>query len=408
MRNFFQRVPLRPWLPDWEHHRIAWIASVVVLAALLAGGGAALLDPAPALPSASHTAKIPAAEFSRLIREFSDEGGYFFSDNFTSNESAYLHILKPLKKYGSTGGAYVGVGPEQNFTYIAHLRPGIAFIVDIRRQAIVQHLMYKAIFHMAPDRTQFLSLLFSKPLAGSEAPQPDAPVEEIINHLSATPSSEAAYAATLALLEQVIREEFQFPLTGSDRRDLAYVFRAFYRGDLMISYRMAGAYYGGYWGSRFPNLADLILATDQDGNTGNFLANQQDYEFVRQLHERNRIIPVVGDFGGSKALSAVAGYLRRNGYTLSAFYTSNVEQYLFDGRSFQDFVANVRQMPIDQKSLLIRSVRSRSGFHPGYVPGHRMSPLLVFLSVFLNDYDDGLYPDYWSVISTHYISGRED
>jgi len=166
--------------------------------------------------------------------------------------------------------------------------------------------------------------------------------------------------------------------------------------------------YGGYGGSRFPNLADLILATDQDGNTGNFLANQQDYEFVRQLHERNRIIPVVGDFGGSKALSAVAGYLRRNGYTLSAFYTSNVEQYLFDSRSFQGFVVNVRQMPIDEKSLLIRSIRMRNSIHPGYVPGHRMSPLLVFLSVFLNDYDDGLYPDYWSVISTHYISGRED
>ena len=49
------------------------------------------------------------------------------------------------------------MGPEQNFTYIAKIRPRIAFIVDIRRQAIIQHLMYKAVFHLSPDRVQFLS-----------------------------------------------------------------------------------------------------------------------------------------------------------------------------------------------------------------------------------------------------------
>ena len=375
--------------------------------ALLAVSGLTFQDSSPDHPIASHTDPISAAEFSRLIQEFSEEGGYFFSDNFTSNESAYLHIMKPLKKHGATGGAYVGVGPEQNFTYIAHIRPEIAFIVDIRRQAVVQHLMYKAIFHLAPDPAHFLSILFSKPVTGPGAPPSDASIEEILKYFASTPSSETTYRSNLARLEQVIRRDFQFPMTASDRQDLAYVFNSFYRGNLMIAFRMAGDYYGGYWGSRFPNLADLILATDQDGKAGNFLAKRQDYEFVRELHEQNRIIPIVGDFGGTKALTSVAGYLRRNGYTLAAYYTSNVEQYLFDGRSFPNFVSNVRKMPINEKSLIIRAVRMRSRIHPGYISGHRMSPLLEFVSVFLKDYDDGLYPDYWSLISTHYISGQE-
>jgi len=115
-------------------------------------------------PPANPPESISAADFSKMIREMSEEGGYFLSDNFTSNETSYLHIVDKLRQVGTTGGAYIGVGPEQNFTYIARLRPRIAFIVDIRRQAVIQHLMYKAIFHLSPTRTEFLSRLLSKPL----------------------------------------------------------------------------------------------------------------------------------------------------------------------------------------------------------------------------------------------------
>src|ERR1051325_6770724 len=107
---------------------------------------------------------ISAAEFSRLVRDLSEDGGYFRSDNFTSNETSYLHIVDKMRQLGASGGAYLGVGPEQNFTYIAKVRPRIAFIVDIRRQAMIQHLMYKAIFHLAPTRAQFLSRLLSRSL----------------------------------------------------------------------------------------------------------------------------------------------------------------------------------------------------------------------------------------------------
>src|SRR5947208_1919563 len=106
---------------------------------------------------------ISAGEFARLVRDLSEDGGYFRSDNFTSNETSYLHIVDKLRELGATGGAYLGVGPEQNFTYIAKVKPRIAFIIDIRRQAMIQHLMFKAVFQLAPDRVHYLSLLLSKP-----------------------------------------------------------------------------------------------------------------------------------------------------------------------------------------------------------------------------------------------------
>ena len=38
----------------------------------------------------------------------------------------------------------------------------MAFVVDIRRQAVMQHLMFKAVFELSKDRADFISLLFSR------------------------------------------------------------------------------------------------------------------------------------------------------------------------------------------------------------------------------------------------------
>src|SRR5262249_20330296 len=126
------------------------VASTITLF-LMAGSAATI----PVQSRQKFPERLVCAEVFRLSREFSEDGGYFRSDNFTSNETAYLTVVDKLRQLGATGGAYIGVGPEQNFTYIAKIRPRIAFIVDIRRQAIIQHLMYKAIFHLSPDRVQF-------------------------------------------------------------------------------------------------------------------------------------------------------------------------------------------------------------------------------------------------------------
>src|SRR5215467_6466858 len=341
---------------------------------------------------------IPAAEFSRMIREFSEDGGYFRSDNFTSNETSYLHIVNKLRETGATGGAYVGVGPEQNFTYIAKIRPRIAFIVDIRRQAIIQHLMYKAVFQLSPDRVQFLSRLLSRPAPKDKAPKPDAPIQEILAFFSQASSDEKTYAANLAAIRKTIEEEFQFPLSEADLKSLDYVYKSFREDGLDIAYRMDDSR-GGY----FPTLRDLILGTDLNNKLGNFLAIAEDYDFVRNMHRKNLIIPVVGDFAGKKALRSVGDYLRKNGFTVTAFYTSNVEQYLFQNEVFASFVENVRTLPIDDHSLFIRSATGRFQ-HPARLPTHRASTLLQQMKLFLKDYDAGSYQSYYELVTTNYIA----
>ncbi|MGH9847160.1 MAG: hypothetical protein ACREEM_51345, partial [Blastocatellia bacterium] len=263
-----------------------------------------------AAPQLKPIESLAAAEFSRLSREFSEEGGYFRSDNFISNETSYLHIVDKLRQQGATGGAYLGVGPEQNYTYIARVRPRIAFLLDIRRQAIIQHLMYKAVFHLSPTRAQFLSRLLSKPMPKPGAAEP--PLDDLLASLSKLPGDDKLYAANLAEIKKAIQEDFQFPLSADDLKSLEYVYKSFRDDGLEISYRMEGS-----WGSgAFPTLQEILTEKDLNGKQGNFLAATDDYDFVRGMHRKNLIIPVVGDFGGRKALAAVGDYLRKNGYTV--------------------------------------------------------------------------------------------
>ncbi len=343
---------------------------------------------------------LSAAEFTRLVNEFSETGGYFRSDNFTSNETSYLHVVDKMRQIGATGGAYIGVGPEQNFTYIAKVRPRIAFIVDIRRQAVIQHLMYKAVFHLSPDRVQFFSRLLSRPLPKEKAPLADASINELTTFFEAAPSDDVTYAANLAAIRKVIQIEFLFPLSESDTASLDYVYKSFRSDGLAISYRMENS-----GNSYFPTLKDILVETDFNGKQGNFLATVQDYNFVRELHRKNLIIPVVGDFGGKRAIASVADFLRRNDLTVTAFYTSNVEQYLFGSDSFVGFANNIRKLPINERSIFIRAIAGRTP-HPARVAGHRLATLLQQMTVFIKEFDEGRYQTYGDLIMSGYIGAE--
>lgn len=369
--------------------------------------GLALLAGAAVAGAQSKPESLSAQEFVRLVQECSEEGGYFFSDNFTSNEDSYLTIVETLRKLGATGGAYVGVGPEQNFTYIAKVRPRIAFIVDIRRQAMIQHLMYKAIFQLAPTRAEFLSLLMSRPLPAGKPLAADAPLDGILEVLEKTPVDTRAFADNLAAIRRSITDGTGFPLSPDDQASLEYVYGSFRTWGFDVGFESGGRRGRGF--RRLPNFRELLAQRDVNGKQGNFLGDKDDYDFVRGMHRRNLIVPVVGDFSGKKALAAVGAYLRKRGLTVSVFYLSNVEIVLLDWGSvaqFSRFAENVRQLPTTDRSLLIRSTFTWYG-HPTRRPGYQLCTFLQKVSVFLDDFDAGRYQSYRDLIMTHYIGPDE-
>src|SRR5947208_2048486 len=106
--------------------------------------------------------QLSDAEYWKIISDFSEPSGYFQHEIVTSNEISYQYVLPQLMRTARSAGTYLGVGPEQNFTYIAALQPKIAFVIDIRRDMMLEHLLYKSIFEMSTDRTEFVAFLFSR------------------------------------------------------------------------------------------------------------------------------------------------------------------------------------------------------------------------------------------------------
>jgi len=327
-------------------------------AALVAGRGAQALAPAAAAPL---PARLSHAEFWTLASDISEPGGVFrIADNYTSNETEIGEMVGLLGAAGVAGGVYLGVGPEQNFTYIAATRPAMAFIVDIRRQAVVQHLMFKAIFELSKDRADFLSLLFSLPRPANLGAS--TPVEKLWEaYLAVTEADLEVKRKTHARIVAHLTKTHGFALTPDELRMLEAVFDAFTVYGPGISTRGAATGRGG----TSATFADLTgFSGDAMDRPQSFLSTEENYRFIRSLHERNLIVPVSGDFAGPRALRAIGAYLRSRGATVSAFYVSNVEQYLFQEGKDRAFYDNVSTLPLTPASVFIRPYSLRRGGGP--------------------------------------------
>lgn len=341
--------------------RIARLAVPLALAIAIAPIAlvAATRDAPPAVQVSTLPERLSSAEFWKLVTDISEPGGYFrIVDNFTSNEREVGQLFTMLRERGTQGGVYLGVGPEQNLTYIAAIRPEMAFIVDIRRQAVMQHLMFKAIFELSKDRADFLALLFTKP----RPPGIDTStgIQQIWDaYWPVATSDTAAWAANHARLVEHLTRAHGFTFTDEEATQLRLVYRAFYNYGPVISTRGSPGGRGPGNGTTFADLTGYSY--DASGQPRSFLSSEENYRFVKGLHEKNLIVPVSGDFGGPKAIRAIGAWLKERGGVVSAFYVSNVEQYLFQDRKDHAFYENVATLPVNESSVFIRPYSLRRG-----------------------------------------------
>ncbi len=292
--------------------------------------------------------------FWQLVTEFSEPGGYFRSDNFVSNETMFQYVIKELKKNTTPGGVYMGVGPDQNFTYIVALQPKMAIIFDIRRQNMLQHLMYKALIELSADRAEFLSRLFSRKRPANLGAESTA--EQLFDAYYNVDPDRQLFTENLEAIKKWLIEHHGFKLGQEDQAGIDYVFRAFYAGGPDLTYNGFGG--GGFGGrGRMPSYGELMVMTDAEGENRGYLANEQSFRILQDMEKRNLIVPVVGDFAGPKAIRAVGAYLKQHEASVTAFYLSNVEQYLFQqDDDWSKFYTNVAALPVDSTGTFIRSL----------------------------------------------------
>jgi len=323
--------------------------------------GMALVGPRVGVAADTLPKQISDRAFWKLVTDFSEPNGFFRSDNFLSNETGFQEVIPELGKRVSPNGVYLGVGPDQNFTYITALRPRMAFIIDIRRQNMIEHLMYKALIEMSDDRADFLSRLFSRtrPTGLTRS----ATAKELMDAYAEGSSSEPLFQKNLQDVVNRLVKRHGFLLTPEDRRSIEYVYRAFFSEGPDLRYSFPRQQFGARW---FPSYAELMTTTDLAGVNHTYVADEENFRTLREFERNNLLVPIVGDFGGNTAIQSVARYLREHGATANFFYTSNVEQYLFQSDAWQRYYSNVAMLPIDPNSTFIRAYFNM-GFR--YPPG---------------------------------------
>jgi len=289
------------------------------------------------------------------------------------------------------------VAPDQNFTYMVAVRPRMAFILDIRRGNLLQHLLYKAVFELSADRAGFVSMLFSKPRpAGLKA---SSTVFELFSAYARVATSDEHYRRNLTAIVAHLTKRHGFALSADDMEQLETIYFAFFWEGPALRYSTmaSGIARRGGFGNTYPTYEDMITQTDWDNNARSYLATEENYRFIKGLEEKNLIVPVMGDFAGPKALRAIGRYIRERGSVVSAFYVSNVEQYLFQDNLFDHFARNVATLPLDESSTFIRSVSSRFGYMGPFQWTDGRASALDRIRPFVRDFESGKIRSYYDV-----------
>jgi hypothetical protein len=355
---------------------VAFQAAIVVAASPLAG---------QAPRSLSDSA------FAAIIGRASEASGFFDTDNLVSNEDSYLHPLTTLRRVGVSGGVYVGVGPDQNFSYIAAIRPRAAFIVDIRRDNLLEHLLFKSVFARSRNRVEYLALLFGKAAPPDTAGWGARTIDALLDYVVHAPAAVGAHDRVMA---EVRRSGI--PLTNRDLETIRRFHAAFIAAGPALRFNTFGrAPQAGY-----PDYAWLAAARDRNGTQASFLAGEAAFRVVKSLEDRNLVIPVVGDFGGQRAFAAVARWMADHHEALSALYASNVEQYLVRDGTFDAFAANVKRLPRDARSVIIRSCFTCRRGHESGVAGFYSVQLTQLADTFVALHAAGRLRQYGDVVYT--------
>jgi hypothetical protein len=347
------------------------VIAVCRLAFVLWLGGWVVVPPvlvaAPALP-----VQLSDREFWSLTEDLSEPDGVFRSDNLVSDEMIFSAVVPGLRRTVAPGGVYLGVGPEQNFTYIAATKPRMAFIIDIRRGNLRLQLLYKALFELSANRAEFVSRLFTKPKPASL--DSGLPANDLMEAYWTVRSSDlATYQRNLQEIEDVLVRKHGFPLTQTDLDGIGAVYHAFYWYGPSINWSSSGA---GPRGTS-PTYFDLMKQTDAAGSGLSYLATDAAFALVKDLESRNAIVPIVGNFAGPKAIRAIGTYLRDHQATVGVFYVDEVEAYLRQDGVWSAFCANVATLPLDGASVFIRPRMDppNLGFFPATPADNLLAPI---------------------------------
>lgn len=193
------------------------------------------------------------------------------------------------------GGAFVGVGPEQNYFYAGWAKPELLILIDFDDVVVALHGVYQAFFRAAADSGSFVALW------GDD----QEPARQAMRAAADGPGELARLEHAYGLARSFVRAR----LEQARKR-----------------YTVLG------------------LPT--------FLTDATQYQDLVALVAAGRVRTLRGDLTGKRTMNGIAAALRKLGLPARAIYLSNSEQYFdYDGGAR----ANLMAQPVDERSLVLRT-----------------------------------------------------
>ncbi len=315
---------------------------------------------------------FPARDQSiaRIVETISEADVGKPADNFVTNEDSFARVASDLARLAPSDGVTIGVGPDQNFTYIAHSKPRLSFLVDFRRRNALLHLIHKSLFTIARNRAEYLSMLTGRNL-GALPGEPSA--EELVAAVEGVAFDRNQLERTI---DQVV--DFLAPLKLVSDPEWPEI--------ATIQSKLAGPGLGARFLAlpMYPTLGRLIRSRDRQNQPAHFLAREDWFQVVRNSQIGDRVIPVVGDFAGHHALANLGEWLGRRGLAVSVIYVSDVEFFLLRSGRFASYIDNLAKLPWKPDALLIRT-STREIDHPERLSGDSSTTILRPVAKFLDD-----------------------
>lgn len=264
------------------------------------------------------------------------------ADNLVTNEDSFPRVVSDLARLAPRDSVYLGVGPDQNLTYMAHARPAVAFILDHRRRNLLLHLVHKALLTLADDRAGYLSRLTAR--APSRPLADDATADDLIAAFAPAPFDRARLDATVAEVARALRP---LGVVADDEWPAVATIQAKLAGPGLEARFLALRMY--------PTFARLIATRTRDGKPAHFLGDERLYQSLRDAERADRVIPLVGDFAGPKSITGLAEWLRRRGRSVGVLYISDVEFFLLRSGKFPAYIANLDRLPWADGAVVVRT-----------------------------------------------------
>lgn len=261
-------------------------------------------DPPLTTPSIGPLSEAQRASLAQVKSDPEPEALVRNSHYWISNEHNHQVWLDYIKEIG---GAYIGVGTDQNFLLAGWARPELLILMDFDGEIPRIHELYRFFFLISATPKTF-HLRWHRDYAEDS-------LEKLEAHLT-----------TLAP-------------QGTERERARWIKRG-----LKIYSLTRGIVYRRLLGT---------IKKYKELNTPTFMSDQGQYDYLRSLWQTGRVFPIRGDLTADQTMLDIATALRAMGLTLNTLYLSNAEQYF---ELTPGYRRNIIELPWGERSYALRTL----------------------------------------------------